>query len=153
MSKTAKFYEKKIEEMLGHYVYEINVTAADSKHPCIDVEYYDFKPLPVVRKMLEQAFPEVEFRKLSREYSNEMIANYLLNVLYYNTDYNRKPFKLFDCEKEEIFHFAGYVNNELYDMDLTDRSWIECDATQSAFATVQKSKYNRERSQERDGEQ
>lgn len=111
MRRTSAYYRNKVEKILGNNLAEFSMECADTKHPVIEISYFDFKPQPIVRAELQMAMPEVDFAKIGRDYTDDVLKFFFIE-------------RLFDGDVKiivdgEQYGIVDYVMSELYDEDCT----------------------------------
>ena len=111
MRRTPAYYRNKVEKILGNNLAGFSVEYADTKHPVIEISYFDFKPQPIVRAELQMSMPEVEFAKIERDYTDDVLKFFFIERLFGG---NVKI--IVDGEQYRI---DDYVVSELYDEDCT----------------------------------
>lgn len=113
-------YEERVRKVLGHHLSHIEILNSNTKHPQIGVEYVDYKPSCVVRKELEEAMPEVDFFRISREYSNAALVTALMSrdEGWVSND----DIKVLTTDNRVMSMFE-YMWDLCYERDFTDLSW------------------------------
>lgn len=114
-------YKQMLKDYFGRYLYGLHV---EEDGGCVKVQvvYYDFKHVSTVRRELAQMMPEVEFTKISRDYTEDADL-WALRQLYDGEREDRKNIPVIYVQRGDSLvktTLLSLAHNELNQLDLDD---------------------------------
>lgn len=114
-------YKQMLKNYFGRYLYGLWVQE-EGGYVKVQVVYYDFKHVSTVRRELTQMMPEVEFTKISREFTYEAEL-WALTKLFDDELAERKNTPVIYIQRGDSLvktSFVSLANAELNQLDLDD---------------------------------
>lgn len=110
ISNPAADMERKISAYFGEAKSNVNVALVGRIADAV-IHYTDFKPVRMVRKEIEDLFPDVCVSEIHRDYSNEAMLQAMTELVYEDleiflpySDGSLRPISIGELLQEKLFH-------------------------------------------------